>query len=221
MEELEKIIGYKFKNIELLQTAVTHSSYAYIHNIASNERLEFLGDSILGFIVAEFLYKNVNVDEGKLTKIRANIVNYEFLSDIITKNNLDKFILTSPLNMVKSNSVKCDFFEAILGAMYLDGGLKCCETFVYNFLNLNNENLDNIINCFADFKTQLQEMVQAKKGVIEYRFKGQEGKPNDAIFEIELYINNQFICSAKEKSKQKAENLCAKIAIENFVNLFD
>jgi len=221
MKKIENIIGYKFKDKTLLETALTHSSYGYKYKVKHNERLEFLGDSILGFIVAEHLFKLFSQDEGILTKVRAEIVKCDYLSTIIHKFELDNFIKVFPANLIKSNTIKGDFFEALLGAIYLDGGLKECSNFIFKFIDLSKENLENFIIQTNDFKTKLQEIVQAKKGKLEYKVIGEEGKPNAKIFNVALFVNEKLICEAKEKSKQKAENLCAKLAIKNVKNLFD
>ena len=215
MENIEKIINYEFKDKSLLNLAITHSSFAYKFGQENNERLEFLGDSVLGLIVAEFLIKEYSLKEGELSKIRARIVSCENLSKIVEKNGLEKFIKTSPETLVNSEAVKGDFFEALLGAIYLDSNLEICKKFVYEILNINKTNIDRLMKQTNDYKTKLQEIIQAKKGKIEYITINEEGLPNNLIFEVELFINKKSICTRKEKSKQKAENLCAKFAVEN------
>lgn len=216
MEKLETIIGYEFKNKDLLNLALTHASYAHKFNTKNNERLEFLGDSILGFIVAEFLVKNFSEDEGVLTKMRASIVSCDYLSKIITKNKLFEFIKTSPENLRNNDSVKGDFFEALLGAMFLDSNLETCKNYVYRILELNVLHVKEIFFECKDYKTILQEKVQAEKGKIEYRLLGVTGEENAKIFEMQLLINDVVICSQKASSKQKAENLCSKFALNSY-----
>lgn len=219
MTELEKIIDYEFKNKNLLELALTHASYAHKFGTKNNERLEFLGDSVLGLIVAEFLVKNFEEDEGILTKMRSIIVSCEFLSKVITSNNLHDFIKTSPENLKNYETVKGDFFESLLGAMFLDGGMEKCKNYVYRILDLNKNHIKEVYNLNKDYKTLLQEKVQAKKGKIEYKLLSVSGVENAKIFEMELLIDDKFICSQKASSKQKAENLCAKFALENMKNL--
>lgn len=221
MEKLEKLINHTFKDKSLLQTALIHSSYGHKYNCDDNERLEFLGDSILDFIVADYLYKELKFDEGKLTKIRADIVNYEYLGEVVNKNSFDKYLKVFPTNMNTSISIKSDVFEAILGAIYLDGGLNEAYNFVVKFLKLTPSRVKKLSLNSSDYKTKLQELVQSKKGKLEYKFIGQEGMPNDMTFEVALYVNDKFITSAKGKSKQKSENACAQFALENLANLFD
>lgn len=214
MEEIEKIIGYSFKNKDLLNLALTHSSFAHKHNIKNNERLEFLGDSILGFVVADFLTKKFLEDEGKLTKLRACMVSCEHLSGVISKFNLEKYIKTSPEELRERETVKGDFFEALLGAIYLDSDLETAKTFIFKMLELNKQKVLSVFNKSKDFKTELQEKVQADKGKVEYRLLNITGEENAKIFEMELLINEKVICSAKASSKQKAENKCAEMALK-------
>jgi len=215
MNNIEDIINYTFKNKELLMLAQTHSSFGHKFNTQNNERLEFLGDSILGFIVADFLINNFNEDEGLLTKYRSSVVSCEHLSKIITTLKLEKFIKTSPENLNEKETVKGDFYEALLGAIYLDGGLTSAKNFVYKSLNLSVNEVLKVYKLNKDYKTILQELIQAKKGEIEYKLVKILGEENAKIFEMALYINKKFICSQKDSSKQKAENRCAEFAIKN------
>ena len=210
MEEVEKIINYEFKNKSLLLTALTHSSYAHKHKTQNNERLEFLGDSIIGFLIAEYLYQKLDLKEGELTKIRAKIVSCENLSLIVTKSNLFEYIKTMPENLKNNETIKGDFFEALLGAMFLDSDMQTCKDYVYRILNLNISHIKEVFSDYKDYKTLLQEKVKAQKGKIEYKLLSVSGEENSKIFEMCLLINEKFICSAKASSKQKAENKCAK-----------
>ena len=219
MNNIEEIISYNFKDKELLNTALTHSSYAYKFNLTNNERLEFLGDSVLSLIITEFLIKEYALKEGELSKIRARVVSCENLSKIIQNNGLEQFIKTSPEDLITKETVQGDFFEALLGAIYLDSNIDTCKNFVYNILKINKQNVDRIMSETTDYKTRLQELVQAQKGVVAYKVVGEEGLDNNKTFEVELYINNRTVTKAKGKSKQKAENLCAKFAVEN-INKF-
>lgn len=217
MKTIEEIIAYNFKDKNLLDLALTHSSYAHKYNIQNNERLEFLGDSILGYLIAEYLYQNFTIKEGELSKIRARIVSCENLSNVITKNKLYEYIKTSPENLNENETVKGDFFEALLGAIYLDGGLDSAKKFVFNILDITTKNIEKVLNENIDYKTKLQEVVQAKKGEVKYVVVGEEGKDNNKTFEVELFINNKSVAKAKGRSKQKAENLAASIALKNIV----
>lgn len=214
MEDIERVINYNFKNKDLLNLALTHSSFAHKNNLTkNNERLEFLGDSILGYIVAEFLVKNFTENEGKLSKYRASIVSCEYLSKIITKNGLDKYIKTFPEDLKNNETVKGDFFEALLGAIYLDSDLQTCKNFIFNILELSKEKIIEVFNNNKDYKTLLQEKIQAQKGKIEYILLSSSGEDNAKIFEMQLKIDGKEISRAKASSKQKAENRCAEIAL--------
>ena len=214
MEKLEKIINYSFKNKCLLEKSLTHSSYAHKNNLENNERLEFLGDSVLGLIVTDFLINNSGLSEGKLSKIKACLVSCEYLSEIVSDLKLEEFIKVSPEELKYNETVKGDFFEALLGALYLDSNLQTCKEFVYKVLDLNLSKIEEVNNNLKDYKTKLQELVQADKGKLEYKVLSCEGLPNNTMFEIELIINDISIAKAKGTSKQKAENEVAKIGIE-------
>lgn len=214
MEKIEEIIEYEFKDKALLNLATTHSSYAHKYNLENNERLEFLGDSILGFLVADFLYANFQENEGLLTKYRASLVSCEHLSKIITTNSLNKFIKTFPSNLNQKETVKGDFFEALLGAIYLDSNLETCKKFIYKFLNLSSEEVLQVYSNNQDYKTILQEKIQARQGKIEYQLISTSGEDNSKIFEIQLKIDGKIVSKAQGSSKQKAENKCAEIALK-------
>lgn len=218
MKEIEKIIGYEFKDNSLLSLALTHSSFLYKKDGKDNERLEFLGDSIIGFVVAEFLAKNFSQNEGMLTKYRSCIVSCSHLSEIVTSLGLNKFLKVNSKDLKDNESVKGDFCEALIGAIYLDSNLDECKKFIYNFLNLTKENVLRIYNENVDYKSVLQEKVQAKKGTMEYILISQSGLDNNRTFEMELIINGKSVCKQISTSKQKTENECAKIALQNLEN---
>ncbi len=218
-DKVEEILGYQFKNKNLLKVALTHSSYAHKYGLENNERLEFFGDSILGFIVSEFLFENFVENEGALSKMRASVVSCKFLSEIITKLGLNEFLKASPDDLKNGEKARGSLFEALLGAMYLDSNMQICKGFVGKVLDLTKENVKNVFDQNKDFKTLLQEKVQANKGTIEYKLLSVSGEENAKIFEMELEINGKIITSAKSSSKQKAENLCAKYALENYYSV--
>ena len=147
--------------------------------------------------------------------MRASMVSCEYLSKIVTENGLNNFIKTSPESLKNNESVKGDFFEALLGAMFLDSDMQTCKDYVYRILNLNISHIKEVFSDYKDYKTLLQEKVQAQKGKIEYKLLSVSGEENSKIFEMCLLINEKFICSAKASSKQKAENKCAKHALSN------
>ncbi len=200
--EVEKIIDYKFKNPDLLNLAFTHCSF---DNVNSNEKLEFLGDSVLGFIVTNILY-NSDRNEGQLTRERAKIVCEDNLSRTIDKLNLEQFIISK--NLVVSKSIKCDLCEAIIGAIYLDGGLECAKKFVESFVSFDVEQK-------KDFNTELQELIQQSgKNTIVYKTVQTAGTMNEPVFETNLFIEEKLISTASGKSKRVAEQAAAETALK-------
>ena len=181
---IQSKIGYQFKNKKLLINAFTHSSYAHETNSQSNETLEFFGDSILSFIVSKILYNNLQINEGELSKLRAKIVCSENLCDAIKTMGIQDYLLIGK-SLVNGSGVSSavigDLFEAITAAVYLDGGLECAEKFINTNLNFN-------VNNKTDYKTRLQELVQADtKLPIRY----EEGKLIRKAFVVgTLHIEN-------------------------------
>ena len=198
---VEKIIGYCFKNKDLLVRAFTHRSF---DNNLSNEKLEFLGDSVLGFVVTNILYTS-DRNEGQLTKERAKIVCEENLSKTITSLGLSDFLISK--NLIISNAIKCDLCEAIIGAIYLDSGLDESRKFIEKFISFNVETK-------KDFKTELQEFVQQSgTNTIVYKTEMVAGTMNEPVFETNLYIDEKLISTEKGKSKRIAEQAAAKTAL--------
>ncbi|KNF08778.1 ribonuclease 3 [Gottschalkia purinilytica] len=222
LQEIQSKIGYKFKDIELLNWALTHSSYANEHKkqkIVYNERLEFLGDSILGLIVSEYIFiKYPNYPEGDLTKLRATVVCEPSLSFIGRKINLGKYLLLGKGEEATGGrervSILADAFEALIGAIYLDGKLKNAKEFTLKYLSPVIENAVNGGELFIDYKTQLQEMLQKKsKCKIEYKVVLEEGPDHNKIFHTEVSIENKILGKGIGKSKKEAEQNAAKIAL--------
>ena len=217
LDALSTILNIKFEDESLLKTAFCHSSYAYNHHLVSNERLEFLGDSLLNFVVTDFLYRTFEKSEGELSKLKAYLVSAENLSSIIASLGVSKYLLCENFNPNNSKNVLCDLFEAILGAIYLDKGFETARKFIYTNLDLTKQNILDVSHNAVDYKTKLQEFVQQSgKNTIEYILIGKSGKSHDPEFEIELKIDGNVIASASAHSKKLAENLCAKIACEKY-----
>ncbi len=221
VEELEKILDYKFKNKELLDKAFTHSSTANLYGYESNERLEFFGDSILSFIVSETLYLKTLEDEGDLSHIRANLVSAQNLSKIIDSMNIEKFysVNTQVIKMGFPNNVKADLFESILGAIYLDGGIDESKKFVNKFIDLSIDTINTSKLKTADSKTRLQEYLQSK-GIINFCYQtlSQQGPAHNPTFLVALYVDGQEISRAEAQSKRSAEQLCAGKALKIFLD---
>ena len=221
IKDLENAIGYRFRNISLLQNALTHSSYANErgHNsLLSNERLEFLGDSILGMLVADHLYRNFpDRPEGELTKMRADMVCEQALAQIAHRIGLGEHLLLGKGEEQgggrSRNSILADAVESIIAACYLDGGMDAARQFVKTFV-LTQVSTAPVHN--KDYKTVLQERVQQKKNqTIVYTLVGESGPDHDKHFEVELSINGQVIGRGVGSSKKRAEQDAARDALSN------
>ena len=220
IKDLETAIGYRFKNVMLLQNALTHSSYANEHwhdSLKSNERLEFLGDSILGTVVAQFLFRTYpDRPEGDLTRMRADMVCEKALAKIAEEVDLGKHLLLG--NGEEQNggrnrpSILADAVESVLAACFLDGGLTAAEAFINRFV-LSKVPGDKPAN--LDYKTALQELVQQKKNQqLAYRLVGESGPDHDKKFTVEVTLNGKVVGQGVGTSKKRAEQSAAKEAME-------
>lgn len=217
IHEFEEIIGYKFKNINLINTALTHSSYANERGTGEcNERLEFLGDSVLGVITADYFYHNLNhLPEGEMTKRRAACACEKSLYKFAKEIKLGSYI---HLGKGEENmggrdraSILADAFEAVIAAIYLDGGLENARTFVLRFVKkAANEKLS-----LKDYKTELQEIIQKNPDEhLSYVLVGESGPDHDKRFEVEVKLNSNVIGCGIGRSKKLAEQEAAKQALE-------
>lgn len=220
LNELEAAIGYRFRNIGLLQNALSHSSYAnerYHNSLMSNERLEFLGDSVLGMLVADYLYRTFpDRPEGELTRMRADMVCETALAVIANRLELGKYFLLGKGEEQGGgrtrNSILADAVESVIAACYLDGGMDAASAFVEKFVlvNVPTKRMNN-----ADYKTALQELVQQKKNqVLSYRLVGESGPDHDKQFTVELRLNDAVVGMGVGSSKKRAEQAAAQAAIE-------
>lgn len=220
IEQMEKNIGYKFKNKELVQKALTHTSYAYEHGVESNEKLEFLGDSILEFVSSEYMYnKYTNLKEGEMTKVRATVVCEDSLYKIATKHDFSDF-----LNLGKSEiksggnkrpAILADSVEAVIAAIYLDGGLEPAKKFIIENLKEEIELATKHVGQ-KDYKTVLQEDLQKNGDVkIEYKIIKEKGPDHDKTFEAQVALNGKILATGIGKSKKEAEMHAAKKALED------
>ncbi|MGN0395314.1 MAG: ribonuclease III [Coprococcus sp.] len=215
--ELEKKIGYTFKNIDYLVTAMTHTSYTNerkINKTESYERSEFLGDAILEFIVSEYLYiHKKDYKEGKLTKLRASLVCEFTLSQISKSLGFGEFVLLSKGEDLTGgrnrNSIMCDLFEAVLGAIYLDGGIEPAKAFVYTYL------LDDIEtkSLFYDAKSTLQELMQKDGKVLTYNLINEMGPDHNKTYITEAVIDDVAIARGEGASIKSAEQTAAYNAL--------
>ena len=215
-KELEKCLGYQFKNKDLIIEALTHKSYKKVYN---NERLEFLGDAVLNLIVGEFLFKKFpNSNEGTLSKLRANLVNEKGFTKLAKAINLGDYIYLSDAEERNKGrqkaSILSDAFEAIMGAVYIESGLEYLKPLILKLLDENYDKI-NLDELFSDYKTALQEVTQAKFGTIPvYKLESAVGPDHEKEFELSLWIHDKHYATAKGKSKKLAQQAAAKIVLE-------
>ena len=220
ISDLENAIGYRFRNISLLQNALAHSSYAnerWHNSLMSNERLEFLGDSILGMTVADYLYRNFpDRPEGELTRMRADMVCETTLAAVANRIGLGQHLLLGHGEEQgggrKRESILADAVESIIAACYLDGGFEAAASFIKTFIlcEVPVKKLHNV-----DYKTTLQELVQQKKNqVLYYALVGESGPDHDKQFVVEVSLNGRVVGKGTGRSKKRAEQDAARIAVE-------
>lgn len=221
IKDLETALGYKFQNITLLQNALTHSSYAnerWRDSLASNERLEFLGDSILGMITAEYLYRTFpKRPEGELTRIRADLVCETTLARIANQLHVGSYLLLGKGEEQGGGrarpSILADAMESILAAAYLDGGFPAARQLVHRFVlaDVPTEHPRNV-----DYKTLLQELVQQHKNqVLHYTLTGESGPDHAKEFQVEVTLNGTVVGAGSGSSKKRAEQNAAHQAISH------
>ncbi len=218
MKALEKNLGYTFKNKSLLINALTHSSYANEarDGVSSNERLEFLGDSVLSVIVSDYIYKRFNnLPEGELTKIRASLVCEKSLCGFSKELNVGEFLRLGKGEEKGGGreraSILADAFEALLAAIYLDSDLETARNFVLKFVELEHSSEEEV---FKDYKTALQEIIQRNpEEYVTYILIGESGPDHNKSFEMEVHLNSNVIGRGVGKSKKQAEQMAAKQAL--------
>ena len=219
IKDLEAAIGYHFHNISLLQNALTHSSYAnerWHNSLLSNERLEFLGDSILGMLVAEYLFRNFpNRPEGELTRMRADMVCEKTLAAVANSIHLGDHLLLGHGEEQgggrSRDSILADAMESVIAACFLDGGMEAALQIIRRFI-LVEVPVTRLHN--ADYKTQLQELVQQKRNqVLSYSLARESGPDHDKQFEVEVCINGSVVGTGRGSSKKRAEQDAARAAI--------
>jgi len=220
LHEFEEIINYKFLDKQLLNTALTHSSYArgQEDHQPYNERLEFLGDSILSMIISFHLFSRLkDISEGQMTRIRANIVCEKSLYDIAKRLKIGDYIYLSKgeenTGGRKRVSILADAVEALIAAIYLDGGMEKAEKFV---LTVMKENIESSIKnrMYNDYKSFLQEYVQKHNmGIIEYKLLSERGPDHSKEFQMAVFLNDKLIGEGTGKSKKDAQQSAARNAI--------
>lgn len=220
IELFEQKINYEFKNKEYILEALTHSSYSNENkNYPFNERLEFLGDSVLSIVISDYLFKKeTKLPEGELTKIRANIVCEESLSEVSKNIHLGKYILLGKGEEATGGreriSILADALEAVIAAIYLDGGIKCAREFILtNMEKIINDSIKGKI--FRDYKTCLQEVLQSNgENNIWYKLIEEKGPDHNKRFVMEVGINDTVLGVGEGKSKKDAEQVAAKCALD-------
>lgn len=212
MSDIENIIGYKFHNPKLLEMALTHSSFAHEKGTQSYERLEYVGDALADFLVGEYLYQNFDVDAGLLSKYRAKLVSTETFAGVIKSNHLDKYIRSGKSVKSLSDSIKADVFESILASIYFDGGMQNARDFIERILLIDIEYVRSFIADHIDYKTTLQETLQAMTPQKSFCFKilKEDGKNNNKTFTVELYVDNKKVSISTGKSHKECEQNCAR-----------
>lgn len=218
LKKTQEIIGYQFENVNLLKQALTHSSFANeqkINKLKNYERLEFLGDAVLELISSDFLFKNnPGMPEGQLTKLRASMVCEPALAYCARDIHLQEAILLGKgeesTGGRSRDSIISDVMEAVIGAIYLDGGIEEAKKYIYRFILTDLEN--KIL--FLDSKTILQEEVQKKNiGVLRYELTGEVGPDHDKMFSVEAYLDDKLIGSGVGRTKKAAEQQAAYQAL--------
>lgn len=221
LSDLEKRLGYVFKDKRLLVEALTHRSFYHENpdkTIFHNERLEFLGDSVLGFVIVEYLFSSEKkFTESEMAKIKSYLVKESVLSDIADSISLGKYIRLGKGEEATGGrtkkSILADTVEALFGAVYLDGGYKKVKTII---IRLFKKEIDALMasNRFYDYKTELQEKTQMLFGVLpEYKVIKQEGKEHDKIFTIDVFIEGKRFGRGSGRSKKEAETSAAREAL--------
>ena len=214
VEKLEDVIGYKFKNIEFLKVALTHSSYANEHNVECNERMEFLGDAVLELAMSDYLYHVIDLDEGVLTKTRAKAVCEVALNVYADKIHLANYLLLGKgeehTGGRERPAIIADALEAVLGAVFLDGGFDVAKKIVKGFfIPYIEETLQ-----YKDYKSILQEKLQSEKRSIRYEIVRDLGPANDKTFEAVVFMDDILMGRGIGKTKKEAQQNAAKAALD-------
>lgn len=219
--ELQTHLGYTFQDFRLLVQAFTHKSVFNGQKerlLESNERLEFLGDAVLDLILSDLLMQAFPKDtEGDLTKKRASLVNETALCEISMELGLDKYIQLGRFekDLQRNSRILASAFEALLGAIYLDGGFVVVKTILKSFFSERIDRILNGITEFEDYKTHLQEVIQKKYHTTpQYRLVKSEGPEHQKIFEIEVSLNGKVLAIATGKNKKSAEQNAAQKVLE-------
>ena len=218
LEDIQRKLGYRFTNTFLLEQAFVHSSFAKRENISDNERMEFLGDAVLENIVSEYLFcEYPQFDAGMLSKARASLVSAEGLRPIVEELDILQYLIVADKSAkltTLSRKIDANLFEAVLCAIYLDGGMKAAREFV---LRLMSERLKTVVSSRKkDYKTLLQEYCQQKKWTIEYKQLEKHGPDNKPVYLYALFVDGKRVSNGVGSSKKSAEQEAARIIVEEW-----
>ncbi|MBC8569256.1 ribonuclease III [Zongyangia hominis] len=219
-KELEKVIGYSFENAKYLQIALSHTSYVneVKKGAVSNERQEFLGDAVLSIVVSDYLFKHYShLPEGELTKLRASLVCEKSLCEFAHMIGLGQYLYLGRGEELMGGrerpSILADAFEALIAAIYLDGGMEHAKRFILGFVKKQVEKEKKVF--FKDYKTTLQEIIQQnKEEQLSYVLVQESGPDHDKHFVVEVHLNSNVIGKGEGRSKKDAEQMAAKEALE-------
>ncbi len=218
-KELEKVIGYTFSNPKYLTIALSHTSYVneVKRGLVSNERQEFLGDAVLSIVVSDYLFKHYShLPEGELTKLRASLVCEKSLCEFAHMIGLGQYLMLGrgeeQMGGRERPSILADAFEALIAAIYLDGGMEHAKKFILGFVKKQVEKDKKVF--FKDYKTALQEIIQQnREEQLTYVLVGESGPDHDKHFSVEVHLNSNVIGKGEGRSKKDAEQMAAKEAL--------
>ena len=216
IEKLLEELEINYNNIKLYERALTHTSYANENRVESYERLEYLGDAVLELVISDYMYKNTEYEEGKMTKYRSHYVcenaNYEYSTRLKLNDYLRLGHGEEERGGKYRKAIVADIFESFMGAMYLDLGFDVVKEFLYKHVIPLIENKN--IEFFDDYKSVLQELVQTDKKSLEYVIVREDGPAHDKTFEVEVRIDNIVYGVGTAHSKKEAEQIAAKNALK-------
>lgn len=229
IEHLEKALNYKFKNIDLLTAALTHKSYGegLREGCDHNERLEFLGDAVVGLVITEYIFRKFkDLNEGDLAKFKAHLVSSDCMYQLAVRIHLSDYILLGKgeeKNKGRNNKkIVSSTLEALIGAVYLDTGYRSASAVVLHlYKDLLSQWLDRDIR-INDYKSELQELIQKHKNTLPvYRVLEERGKPPEMVFVVGVYLDNMEIGKGRGRSKKEAEQEAAQKALKTLNEVFD
>ena len=216
---MQEKLHYCFQDEGLIETAMSHSSYANERHCQSNERLEFLGDSILGMVTAEWLYRNYpDLTEGKMTRLRAELVCEASLYDVANRLDFGENLLLGHGEELSGGrqrqSILADCVEAVIAALYLDGGFEVAKGFIQEHILSGAENIP--LSGSGDYKTDLQELIQQNPGhLLSYVMTGETGPNHNKTFTFAAVLNGETIGEGEGRTKKEAEQNAARSALNN------